>query len=126
MVALVGTDSVAAIEPALQTLLAHQQGDGGWGTEGASAEETGYAILALRMLIHTPLCTAAVRQSLERAERWMLSAYRPFDAPLRPCWLGKELYRPYRLARVIELAATFPFAFHPSQYGYTQTLLLTI
>jgi hypothetical protein len=110
MVALAGTEPSAAIERALLTLLAHQQPDGGWGTQGASAEETGYAILALRSLMHTPMGTAAVRQSLEQAERWMLSAYHPFDQPLRPCWLGKEIYRPYRLARIIELAATFPSA----------------
>jgi hypothetical protein len=110
MVALAGTEHGAAIDRALQTLLAHQQADGGWGTHGASAEETGYAVLALRTLLHIPMGTATVCQSLERAERWMLSQYRPFDPPLRPCWLGKEIYRPYRLARIIELAAIFPSA----------------
>jgi hypothetical protein len=108
MVALAGSAHNAVIERALHALLMHQHADGGWGTQGSSAEETGYAILALRALLRAETHISVVSPPLDRAQSWMLSTYRPFDAHLRPCWLGKEIYRPLRLARIIELAATFP------------------
>jgi hypothetical protein len=64
-------------------------------------------VLALRALMRAGMLRELAQAPLERAERWMLSAYRPFDAPARPCWLGKEIYRPLRLARIIELTAAF-------------------
>jgi hypothetical protein len=108
VVALAGTGHYSTLERARHALVAYQHADGGWGAHGSNAEETAYGILALRTFLHTNLGDPTIHRSLEHAGRWMLRDYRPFNAPLRPCWLGKELYRPLRLARIIELAATFP------------------
>jgi hypothetical protein len=106
MIALGNGRASDAIASAVEALLLHQHGDGGWGMHKSTAEETAHAILALRGA--SDVLSPAARQALARGTQWMLANYRPFYRSHVRCWLGKEMYRPYRLARVIELAATLP------------------
>jgi hypothetical protein len=106
IVAMQHAQASSAIDAAVAALLLHQHEDGGWGMHESTPEETAHAILALRGLGGE--LTPAARPALERGEQWMLASYRPFHRSQVTCWLGKEMYRPYRLARVIELAATLP------------------
>lgn len=110
IIALVGAGHSTALGRAAQALLASQHADGGWGAHGSSAEETAYGVLALRALLRDRDDDPAIRQALERAEQRLLEDYRPFTSSMHPCWQAKEIYRPYRLARMIELVATFPSA----------------
>lgn len=91
---------------ALDTILAHQHPDGGWGADEHSNEtETAYAVLTLRSLGADPLFADRVRQPLAQAHRWMNASYRPFHPGHAQCWIGKEMYRPYRVDRAFELSA---------------------
>jgi hypothetical protein len=108
MIAIQQTDSSDVMSSAVEALLLHQHNDGGWGTRDSTAEETAYAILALRALRSGRVLIPAAQQALAHGEDWMRANYRPFYRSSVACWLGKEIYRPYRLARTIELAATFP------------------
>jgi hypothetical protein len=112
IVALQHARTSTTIAPAVAALLLHQHDDGGWGMHESTPEETAHAILALRALGST--LSPAARRALERGEQWMLASYRPFYRSQVKCWLGKEMYRPYRLTRVIELSATLPRESHAS------------
>jgi hypothetical protein len=46
--------------------------------------------------------------ALARAEHSMHTRHPHSDAAT--AWIGKELYRPYRIVRAVELAATIPAA----------------
>lgn len=106
-----------AAVPAIRALLDHQRADGGWGTYRSTAEETAYAITALRAVCTSGFITDEIQQALTLGYRWMLHDYRPFAPATVTCWLGKELYRPLRLARTIELAATYLAATGESTYA---------
>jgi hypothetical protein len=93
---------------AIKALLDHQHADGGWGTQNATAEETAYAVLALRGLHRSGRWTEATSNALQRAERWLQCNYRPFGPDTTTLWLAKQPYRVFRLSRVIELTATLP------------------
>lgn len=126
LVALAGTPSPQEpIDRATKALILHQHEDGGWGTGAgeSNTEETAYAVLALRSLTRHRKVDAAAHVSLGGGERWMRSAYRPFAADDKARWLGKENYRPNRIVRMFELAATLPsnkilrFADLPAEVG---------
>lgn len=106
MLALTDTELQAPIARAERALLAYQQVDGGWGTFSSNPEETAYAVLALRRLQRSGRLSEPGRAALARADRWMLRSYRPFEPSDVTCWLAKEPYRPRRISRTIELAAT--------------------
>jgi hypothetical protein len=100
-----------ALKRAMHAILINQQPDGSWGSGTPNAEETAYAIIALRQNLHNPTLSVfneRMIKSLSIAEQWMLDNYRPFHTSYKPIWLGKEIYRAYRLSRIIELVATFP------------------
>ncbi|MEN9938903.1 MAG: hypothetical protein RLZZ387_5482 [Chloroflexota bacterium] len=97
-----------AVLRGVQALVAHQRLDGGWGICGPNAEETSYAVLALRACLGHPALDATALAGLERGERWLTGHYQPFARSAQHCWIAKENYRPDRLARMIELVATFP------------------
>lgn len=105
----------AVLHRAIAVLLMHQQPDGGWGIREATAEETAYGIIALRQVADRWPVEAALR----RAEQWMLD--QPLNSEARTLWIGKELYCPTRLVRILTLAATLPTmtadvrGTHPSQ-----------
>jgi hypothetical protein len=110
VVALEGLGHRDSLLRAAQALLAAQHADGGWGAHGSTAEETAYAVLALRALLRDRGDDPTLRRAIERAEQWLLQDYHPANQSTRPCWQAKQVYRPRRLARVIELAATFSSA----------------
>lgn len=90
----------------LQALLDHQREDGGWAVTTAIAEETAYVVIALLGFDQAGLLPERGRQALHRAGRWLLYNYRPLVEETGACWIGKELYRPRRIARTYELSAT--------------------
>ena len=62
-------------------------------------------------LHHTPrraMPCERIDTALARAEHWMRACHPHSDAAAG--WIGKELYRPYRIVRAVELAATIPVA----------------
>jgi squalene cyclase len=110
VLALRGTGHRQALNLATEAILSRQYPDGSWGTRGSTIEETAYAIVTLRALAAEDMANNALYDALAAAERWMLRQYQPFATSSFTCWLGKEMYRPLRLARMIELVATLPAA----------------
>jgi hypothetical protein len=92
-----------ATHQAIVAVLAYQHPDGGWGTYGSMAEETAYALIALRAGLQYG--GDAARSGLQRGVSWLLSTFQPFTPSYPPIWLGKELYTPHRLVQLI-VAAT--------------------
>ncbi|NTU65813.1 MAG: hypothetical protein HGB05_21010 [Chloroflexi bacterium] len=92
---------------ALPTLIDHQYVDGSWGVRAASDEETANITLALLDLDRHGLLDKAGQTALRNAGHWLMTNYRPFAEPTGECWIGKELYRPRRIARVLYLSALF-------------------
>jgi hypothetical protein len=97
------------VRRALAALAREQHSCGGWGACGPHREETAYIVLALRYLERTVPGSlgAQALQMLERAVYW-LRASLGARAAGSPCWMGKEVYHPSRLALLIELAAALP------------------
>jgi hypothetical protein len=93
----------AAIRRATEALLTAQSPSGSWGTQ----EETAYAIFTLRAAQRV-IVDDRIDAALARAEHSMLVHHPHSDAATG--WIGKELYRPYRIVRAVELAATIPSA----------------
>lgn len=101
---------------ALETILAHQHHDGGWSGAGRSnATETAYAVLTLRSLAAIPAFAERVGAPLARARAWLNADYRPFHPGDALCWIGKEMYRPYRVDRAFELSAMLALELHHEQ-----------
>jgi hypothetical protein len=96
------------IRQAVEALVNHQHSDGGWGVRGSTSEETAYGVLTLRLLQRRGCLSEQATRALPRAEQWMLRQYQPFADSNIKLWLDKDVYRPERIARVIELAATLP------------------
>jgi hypothetical protein len=94
------------LDLAFDTLLAYQKADGGWGTNGRSTPiETAYGVMTLRTLRHHAAFHERVTASLDRAHRYLERHYRPCIDDQTMCWIGKEMYRPYRVDRAFELSA---------------------
>jgi len=96
-------------EQALETLpalLAQQRPDGSWGVTTAVVEETAYGVLALLAFEQAGILPGAGQAALHRAGRYLLNTYTPGQEALGACWAAKELYRPRRISRVIEVSAT--------------------
>ncbi|HJZ46488.1 MAG TPA: prenyltransferase/squalene oxidase repeat-containing protein, partial [Roseiflexaceae bacterium] len=108
MIALEGRRHLYPIQQAVEALANHQHADGGWGVRGSTTEETAYGVLMLRLLQRRGILAEQAGRTLSRAEQWMLQHYRPFAHSDVKLWLDKDVYRPERIARVIELAATLP------------------
>ncbi|MBX0329869.1 hypothetical protein K2Z83_19580 [Oscillochloris sp. ZM17-4] len=90
---------------ALPALLDHQHSDGSWGVHAASDEETAYITIALLDMDRHNLLDDSAKPALLRASRWLQINYHPFIDPPGECWIGKELYRPRRIARALYLSA---------------------
>jgi hypothetical protein len=88
---------------AVAAVLTYQRPDGGWGTYYSMAEETAYALIALRAGLQYG--GDAARTALHRGKSWLLATFQPFTREYPPIWLGKELYTPYRLVQIIIAAA---------------------
>lgn len=105
LVALADSGRSGPVRRAVGALLAHQRPDGGWGMAASNPEESAYAVLALRSLGGNGAAYDEIGEALARGDRWLREHYRPFRNSPVTCWLGKEPYRPNRIARAIELTA---------------------
>ena len=90
---------------ALPALLDRQHPDGSWGVTEARDEETANITLALLDIERSELLPEQLRGALTRAGAWLMRQYRPLDEATGACWIGKELYRPRRIARTLHLSA---------------------
>ncbi|MFF2194411.1 hypothetical protein [Streptomyces sp. NPDC058157] len=81
--------ATALHDRATTRLLTAQNPDGGWGTHGSTAEETGYAVLGLTAALTVPPDPATpLARALRHAHRHLTA-----DVPRHvPLWLGKTLY----------------------------------
>lgn len=94
----------ASLRLAIDALETYQHADGGWGPNGASVmTDTAYGALALYVLRDSGQVNWT---RLERAHRWLLDNYRPFDYHLEQGWLNKQQYTPYRIDWGFALSAT--------------------
>ncbi|HEX5690264.1 MAG TPA: hypothetical protein VFX76_09695, partial [Roseiflexaceae bacterium] len=108
MIALEAGRHDYAVRQAAQSIINHQHNDGGWGIRESTTEETAYGVIALRLLQRRDLLTEHASRALQRGEHWMLRKYQPFADSQIKLWLDKDVYRPERIARMIELVATLP------------------
>ena len=112
-IALLACGYTQAAETALISLLRFQHESGAWGeVYGESAEETAYAVLALLYAQKHGLALPDLATTLKQAQSYLYQVYRPFVAGGVPVWLGKETYRPERVARSFELAAMLALEFY--------------
>lgn len=94
----------------INSILAHQHADGGWGLDVSNSEETAYAVATLFQLQRANLLPANGYDALRRAATFLVSRYRPFAEESVAVWLAKEPYRPRRVSRAFELSATLALA----------------
>ncbi|WP_158502129.1 hypothetical protein [Vitiosangium sp. GDMCC 1.1324] len=107
-IALTGSQHEHELRHALDAVLVAQEPDGGWSTDGVSnMTETSYAVLMLGFLERNGFTHAGIAPALERAFKWMLHNYRPFERleTKVKCWISKELYRMERVDTIFELGA---------------------
>lgn len=114
-----------ALRKGLQSVLATQRADGGWGfSKEPTLAETAYAVQSLYVLKGLPLFDATVKDALRRAARWMKAQEAREEVSRRQSlveyrmkkekyWIGKELYCPYRVDRVFELSALYTLESDP-------------
>ncbi|GAA0506830.1 hypothetical protein GCM10011581_41650 [Saccharopolyspora subtropica] len=89
-----------AIRLARDWLLGSQSLDGGWGVGEVSSEETAYGVLALDCLV------ANAPDGDDEAAKKAITLAKGFLAGAEPApalWMGKDLYKPYRLVTAVEL-----------------------
>ncbi|MCJ9697569.1 hypothetical protein MOV76_39180, partial [Rhizobium sp. PRIMUS64] len=67
---------------------------------------TAYALFALHVMDgrEEPTGRARIALAVAHALEWMLARHGAHELPQTPLWIGKELYCPTRVVRVIELA----------------------
>jgi Squalene-hopene cyclase C-terminal domain/Prenyltransferase and squalene oxidase repeat len=105
MIALAHTGHLDALPLAVAALLRHQHADGSWGVTLARVEETAHAVHALLACDRAGLLNDARHQALCRAASWLVRHCLQGNQSA-VCWIGKELYRPHRVARTFEISAT--------------------
>lgn len=90
----------------VNTILATQNADGGWGLHNHSTRmETSYAVIALATLQKQGFLGEYGKHALQQGQAWLNDIYHPGTPVDNRAWLGKELYTPYRVDRVYELSA---------------------
>lgn len=104
--------STEAFDPTttINSILAHQHANGGWGLATANSEETAYAVASLLQLHRAELLPTQGYEALRRGAAFLISRYRPFAEEGVAVWLAKEPYRPRRVSRAFELGATLALA----------------
>ncbi|HYO53616.1 hypothetical protein [Archangium sp.] len=102
----------AAMRTSIKTLLRLQKEDGGWGAgDHSTSVETAFAVPVLIELQDKGVEEGeAIRHALERANRYLQRAYRPFVPNREPMWIAKALYCPFRMDRAFELSAMLALA----------------
>lgn len=101
--ALHSSPDLPAVEKGLRKLIEGQNEDGGWGVDRwSSTSETAYVLLALHLYKQQrPLLEAAY----QRGKDWLLAHIHRPPVPRENLWIGKELFKPYRIDRAFELTA---------------------
>jgi hypothetical protein len=95
----------------LPTVLDYQSTDGSWGDTAAVVEETAYGAQMLLALDAAGVLPQQGQAALHKAARWLFDHYRPLAVRAsETCWIGKELYRPDRVAPAFEISATLACA----------------
>jgi hypothetical protein len=105
MIALLESGAKAAIPAMCQSLAMYQHSHGAWGVGDGSTEETAYAVLALLAAKRHRCLPDQLAPVLVKAKHWMCDQYHPFEEEGLLLWRGKQLYRPIRIARMVELTA---------------------
>ncbi len=77
--------------PSIRWTMDAQRTDGGWGHDFSNAEETAYAILALRHAAHVP----GTRAAAQTGQSWLTNH---LHAPRPDLWIYKSLYTPIYIA----------------------------
>jgi halimadienyl-diphosphate synthase len=90
---------------ALPAILDRQKPNGSWGETEARDEETANVVIALLDIDRREGLPDQARGALTNAAGWLMRHYRPLREETGACWIGKELYRPRRIARTLQLAA---------------------
>lgn len=103
--ALAAMGTVEPLRPTIGAICAYQHPDGGWGVTRSTAEETAHATMLLRTLMAHRIMDQEPLAALVRGEQWLRNNYRPFADREADDWIGKEVYVPRRVSRMIELAA---------------------
>jgi hypothetical protein len=106
---LIACNMSSAAAESLDSLLAYQHSDGGWGIAESTAEETAYGVLGLLPLAQHALLNDVGRAALHRAGQWLLANYRPFAEDTTARWAAKEPYGPRRITRIEQVAATLAY-----------------
>lgn len=110
ILALIDSAHIGSLKLAVEAMLAYQYADGGWGTSKSTTTETVYGVLALRTLRNYGLLARDSLDALRKAYQWLLRNYHPFNVSEEKYWIGKELYRPYRIDRAFELSTMLMLA----------------
>jgi halimadienyl-diphosphate synthase len=106
MIALAHHDHFRTLPTAVSALLEHQHEDGGWGMGADSTiTETAYVTLALALLWSRNIATAGIQSAIRRAADYLRRQYTHSALGSAAHWLGKELYRPYRVDGAFVLSA---------------------
>lgn len=105
LIALQGELPQAALERAINSLLTCQHTDGGWGVRGSTAEETAFGLVALQHLPEWYRLSPMIQQAYARAGSWLQAAVQAPEQQRVANWIDKDMYRPYRIVRLVELAA---------------------
>lgn len=100
------TDATTALYRGLEALIRAQQPDGGWGaTSRTTGSETAYVFLALHAAHRAGHRVDGLQNALRTASAW-LARYTVDDVRAEPyLWIGKELYKPYRVDEAFLCAA---------------------
>ncbi len=99
-------EGYTAVMFAQDDLIESQHANGGWGvTDGPTASETAYALLAFYTLHKENLLTEAGRRAFKRGQAYLQTAVNQPDLDRPALWIEKELYTPHRIEKMFELSA---------------------
>jgi hypothetical protein len=106
MIALAHADHDSTLPPAVSALIGYQHADGGWGMGASSTiTETAYITLALALLWSRDVVAAGLQNAISRAASYLREQYTQSALGTATHWVGKELYRPYRVDGAFVLSA---------------------
>ena len=110
--ALHSIPDTAVVETGLKKLVEGQNADGGWGVnQHSSSAETAYVMLALQLYKKQK---PDLEYPYRRGQTWLLDAIYRKPVSQEYLWIGKELFKPYRIDRAFELTALIQGILDPS------------
>ncbi|HEX6293000.1 MAG TPA: prenyltransferase/squalene oxidase repeat-containing protein [Herpetosiphonaceae bacterium] len=89
-----------ALDSTMHALRRQQHPDGGWGPTSSQLPDTTFAMLAL--LVLQPRFDAVIQPMLAPAHHWL---DQHIDDPVPDTWIGKQLYSPILVDRILSLTA---------------------